>query len=107
MFFMTPGAPNKLPNFQYNNTAIKNSASVKLLGVIVDNKLDFTQHQSTICKKANLKLYALKISRTTFPNNIAFIKSLSNFCHCWFECSAIGRKFIKLLRSTSLPYFYC
>ena len=76
---MTPGAPNKLPNFQYNNTAIKNGVSVKLLGVIVDNKLDFTQHLSTICKKANLKLYALKISRTTFPNNIAFINLFQTF----------------------------
>ena len=33
--------------------------SVKLLGVRIDNHLDFSEHISNICKKANLKLHAL------------------------------------------------
>ena len=57
--FMTLGTPNTLPNFKCKNITIKNSASEKLLGVIIDNKLDFTEHLNTVCKKANLKLHAL------------------------------------------------
>ena len=38
---------------------IKGNASVKLLGVHIDNKLDFNDHVSKLCKKATLKLYAL------------------------------------------------
>ena len=56
---MTLGTPNTLPNFKCKNITIKNSASEKLLGVIIDNKLDFTEHLNTVCKKANLKLHAL------------------------------------------------
>ena len=57
--FMTLGTPNNLPNFKCKNIKTKNSASEKLLRVIIDNKLDFTEHLNTVCKKANLKLHAL------------------------------------------------
>ena len=33
--------------------------SVKLLGVIIDNKLNFNEHVTRLCKKANQKLHAL------------------------------------------------
>ena len=54
--FMTLGTPNTLPNFKCKNITIKTSASKKLLGVIIDNKLEFTVHLSTVSKEANLKL---------------------------------------------------
>ena len=38
---------------------IKGSKSVKLLGVKIDNQLNFNDHVSMIYKKANLKLHAL------------------------------------------------
>ena len=34
-------------------------ASVKLLGVTIDNKLNFNEHVTKICKMANQKLHAL------------------------------------------------
>ena len=37
---------------------IKGSNSVKLLGVNLDNKLDFNDHVSKICSKVSLKLHA-------------------------------------------------
>ena len=85
---MTLGTSNTLPNFKCKNTKIKNSAFEKLLGVIIDNKLDFTEHLHTVCKKANLKLYALKrISRFLYPEHHVLIinaymltKSLFNYC---------------------------
>ena len=56
--FMTLGIKNDLPDFTYNNSIIKNCASEKLLGVIIDNKLDFKEHLTKVCKNANLKLNA-------------------------------------------------
>ena len=47
--FMTLGKPNTLHNFKCKNITIKNSASEKLLGVIIDKKLDFTEHRNTVC----------------------------------------------------------
>ena len=91
--FMTLGTPNTLPNFKCKNITIKNSASEKLLGVIIDNKLDFTEHLNTVCKKANLKLHALnRISRFLSPEQHvliinAYIKSLFNYCPLvWMFC---------------------
>ena len=57
--FITLETPNTLPNCKCKNITIKNSAAEKLLGVITDNKLDFTEQLNTVYKKANLKLHAL------------------------------------------------
>ena len=38
---MTLGTPNTFPTFKFKNIVIKNSASEELLGVIIDNELDF------------------------------------------------------------------
>ena len=37
--------------------------SVKLLGVIIDNKLNFNEHVSTLCKKANQKITCIACIR--------------------------------------------
>ena len=86
---MTLGTPNTLPNFKCKNIKLKNSVS----GFIINNKLDFTEHLNTVCKKANLKLYALnKISRFLSPEQHVliinpYIKSLFNYCPlAWMFC---------------------
>ena len=91
--FMTLGTPNTLPNFKCKNITIKKSASKKLLGVIINSKLDFTEHLNTVCKKANLKLHALnRICRFLPPEQHvlimnAYIKSLFNYCPLvWMFC---------------------
>ena len=38
---------------------IESSDTVKLLGVFIDNKLDFSEHVSKLCKKGNQNLHAL------------------------------------------------
>ena len=38
---------------------IYGSTSVKLLGVTIDNNLNFSEHVSNICKKSGQKLHAL------------------------------------------------
>ena len=98
--FMTLGTPNTLPDFKCKNITMKSSASEKLLGVIIDNKPDFTEHLNTVCKKANLKLHALnRISRFLSPEEHvliinAYIKSLLTIAH-WFGCSVTGGSCIK------------
>ena len=91
--FLTLGTPDFLPNFKCKNITIKNSASEKLLGVIIGNKLDFTEHLNTVCKKANLKLHALsRIARFLSPEQHvliinAYIKSFPNYCTLvWMFC---------------------
>ena len=41
------------------NEKISESESVKLLGVVIDKNLNFTEHVSELCKKGNQKLHAL------------------------------------------------
>ena len=47
--FLTIGTPNNLTKFKCKNITIKNSTSEKLLGVIINNKLDFTEHLKAVC----------------------------------------------------------
>ena len=60
--------------------------TVKLLGVTLDNKLNFHEHVSNICKKANLKLHALaRISNYMSQNKLrtlmkAFVESQFGYC---------------------------
>ena len=65
---------------------IKGSKSVKLLGLCIDNKLDFNEHISKICKKVSLKLHALsRISPYLNTKRLriimkAFIESQFSYC---------------------------
>ena len=62
------------------------SKSVKLLGIKIDNRLDFNEHVSNLCKKANLKLHALaRISHFMNKDKLrivmkAFIESQFGYC---------------------------
>ena len=42
-----------------DNEVIECSKSVKLLGITIDNELDFREHVTKLCKKVNSKLHAL------------------------------------------------
>ena len=62
------------------------SKSVKLLGVQIDNNLDFNEHVSNICKKVSKKLHALRrVSQHMSKNKLriimkAFIESQFGYC---------------------------
>ena len=49
-----------------NDVDIKSNNSVKLLGITLDNKLNFEKHISSICKSASCHLNAL-FSLKNFP----------------------------------------
>ena len=46
-------------NINIGNDEIIGESSIKLLGITIDNKLNFNEHVTNICKKANHKLHAL------------------------------------------------
>ena len=57
--FMTLGNGNNLCKFSCDDIIIKNSLSEKILGLTINNNLDFSDHISNICKTTNQKLNAL------------------------------------------------
>ena len=67
------------------NEKIVTTNSVELLGVTIDNKLNFTDHVSELCKKGNQKLHALvRISKYLEKDKLriimkTFIQSQFNY----------------------------
>ena len=73
---------------------INSSNSVKLLGITIDDKLNFSEHVIKLCKKANQKLHALaRISNFMGTDKLRLIlKSFieSQFAYCplvWMFCT--------------------
>ena len=68
------------------NEKIKGSSTVELLGVKIDNKLNFSEHVSKLCKKGNQKLHALaRIAKYMSKDKLrivmkTFIQSQFNYC---------------------------
>ena len=73
-------------NIKVGVNTINCSASVKLLGIRIDNTLKFDEHVSSLCKKANQKLHALARVSNYIPS--AKLKTLmksfviSQFSYC-------------------------
>ena len=69
-----------------DNEVITASKSVKLLGITIDNKLNFNEHISKLCKKTSLKLHALsRVSNYLSSSKLkiivkAFIESQFGYC---------------------------
>ena len=65
---------------------VQSNKSVKLLGVRIDNKQNFDEHVSNICKKVSLKLHALAmVSHYMSRGKLrlilkAFIESQFGYC---------------------------
>ena len=73
-------------SLKLGNEIITGKKWIKLLGIKVDNKLDFSEHVSSICRKANLKLHALaRVSKFMNKEKLgiqarAFIESQFGYC---------------------------
>ena len=105
---MTIGPGNNCFDFQVDDTIIKNSQEEKILGVIIDNELNFQSHINSICKKANQKLNALfRISNNMMPSqrNIlidSYIKSQFNYCPLiWMFCNRSSMNKINQIRKNT------
>ena len=69
-----------------DNKIVTSEHSVKLLGIEIDNQLNFDNHVSTLCKKAGSQLNAIGRLRKYigFPGKKALIEAFvfSNFNYC-------------------------
>ena len=87
-----------------HNEEIIGEEKMKLLGVTIDNKLNFEEHVTIICKKANKKLHALARVAKYLDNNKlrilmkTFIDSQFNYCPLiWmFHSRQLNNKINKL-----------
>ena len=83
---------------------IKGNKTVKLLGIKIDNKLNFNDHLSSIYKKASLKLHALaRISKFMSKEKLrvlmkAFVESQFGYCPLiWmYHSRTLNNKIYKL-----------
>ena len=53
------GFNKPFPDFSFKNSIFKNATEEKILGIVIDNNLNFKSHMKKICEKANQKLSAL------------------------------------------------
>ena len=56
-----------------NNEEIKTVDNLKLLGVRIDSKLNFTDHISSICKKASQRIGVLMKLRNLIPTKAKLV----------------------------------
>ena len=97
-------------SFQFgSNIIIKSVKSVKLLGVVIDNKLTFNTHIDSICSKAKSSISALqRVSSFTEVSNLKILVDtyfLSCFSYCpviWMFCSKTKNKKINALHKKAL-----
>ena len=96
---------------QISNEDIQIVPSVKLLGITIDNRLNFNEHISSICKSAANQLNALVRLKTFLGSNErkVLVNSfvLSNFNYCplvWFISSSTSLRKIENLHKRALRF---
>ena len=88
---------------------MENSKERKILGVIIENKLNFKSHLSELCKKASQKVAALSRMSSYLHNSEvklifnSIIKSECIYCPLvWMFCSRTSNNMINKLYERSL-----
>jgi hypothetical protein len=91
------GCNNVKVSMDIDKCKITSTDTVKLLGITLDNKLNFNSHIEGICKKANQKISALFRIRKYLDREKAKLLSnsfvLSHFRYCsliWMFCSKLS-----------------
>ena len=83
---LTFGTVQSNINIKVGEATVEESCEEKLLGVILDNNLNFKRHISSLCKRVSQKLHALdRISTFTDPGKLRLLmNSLINaqFSYC-------------------------
>ena len=101
-----------LQSLKINGNSIQTSESVRLLGIEIDNHLNFQSHVSTVCKKAAGQLNALSCLKSflnQYQRNIianSFIYSNFNYCPLiWHFCSQRLMNKIENIQKCTLQFF--
>ena len=56
--FMCLGRNTEKETFVFKSKTLKNSEEQKILGIIIDNKLNFKRYVKNLCKKTSQKIWA-------------------------------------------------
>ena len=96
-------------DFNFQGILLKKTNSQKLLGVIIDHKLKFEEHISSICQIAGKKLNALtRLSHLIAPYQLdlilnSFIKGQFNYCPLiWMFSSKRSNNLINKIHERTL-----
>ena len=94
---------------QIEDQIIANTSQIKLLGVEIDDKLNFTSHISNICIKASQKVGVLLRLRNLIPCKAKLIIYKSSilphltYCHLvWLNCRSSDSRKIKRIQERAL-----
>ena len=99
--------------FKVEDIVLKSTNSVKLLGVVIDCKLNFNRHIEKLCSTASQKVKALFRIRPFL--DISCAKQLCNsyilstFCYCpiiWMFCSKRNSNMIDVVHKRALRAVY-
>ena len=91
--FLTVGFNEQFLDFSFNDTTIENATEEKILGLVIDNRLNFKSLLKNICKKVNQKLSALsRTSKLTALNQ--WEKMVNFFIDSQFSYCPLIRMFI-------------
>ena len=108
-YFMTLGTGKQVQDFQLENVIIKYKQEGKILGVIIDNELNFQSHIDSICTKTNQKLNALfRVSNFMSVDKLSllinsFIRSQFSYCPLiWMFCNRTSMNKINRIQERCL-----
>ena len=94
---------------QIEDQIIANTSQIKLLGVEIDDKLNFTSHISNICIKASQKVGVLLRLRNLIPCKAKLIIYKSSilphltYCHLvWHNCRSSDSRKIERIQERAL-----
>ena len=113
-FLAISSSDETIHELQLNNgTILKSETHVKALGVIIDNRLNFSQHITAMCKKAARQLNALaRISRFLKPSSRkviyqSFVASNFNYCPLvWHFCGKTNSQKVEKIQERALKIIY-
>ena len=107
--FMCLGNNTENETFLFHNILMENNKEQKILGVIIDSKLNLKSHISQLCKKASQKSAASSILSSYLHNSEkksifnSIIKSQFSYCRLvWIFCSRTSNNMINKLHESSL-----
>ena len=111
--------PRKLDNnknditLSTNDLDIANTELIKLLGVHIDENLNFTEHISKLCIKASKKVGVLSRLRNLIPCKAklllykSFILPYLTYCHLiWHFCKSSDKRKLERLQERALRVIY-
>ena len=94
-----------------SSSPISVSDSIKVLGIHVDNKLNFNEHIQFMCRKAGRQLNVLQRMRGVldFKARLCIYKSfiLSNFAYCpvvWMFCGKVNLAMVEKIQERALRF---